>query len=505
MATLIDRSPAPTVPVGVVHAVLGVLATADTWRGEPTTDTLERLLEVVSPEDAGYLPAAVGECLSALRGDADEFTLALDLIKAFDLYEAAPGLAAVLREAPSRTAIETAAAMAPHPAVSSLLGELAGHAVSEADDVPPGLSARVRMLVSGSLPSGAGDADAWLFAERWPGRVNLAQATAPIIGVCDDAGPPARTLEFVLALRRAGAQVRRLPARPMDVPEGWLPGWAVLVGGRRPPWWLPERPFRSTDGSLGTGGQRDLLRWLVRELKGPLALRTSGPESGWDGPLGDPFLDAGTFLDGALRVPEVSFLTGWSGQTVRRRGCKHAKLQPRFVSRSGLPVYGFGQLTALRVERYMSHHFGRRSDPGLAAQLVSLVEGEHAVPTHVTTDGRILFEQDPDTVFDPSGQTALKAIGLGEIARSFELGSGRTVPELLTPSVYTQVHPSVQRGTPVAEGTRISATAVRDVAARGRSGGHRGADLTDFVLQCLPELGPQQVSDVEQVGQRIFA
>lgn len=506
MATVIGTGRTPGAPLGIIHAVLGVLATADTWRGEPLTDTFARLLESLDGDDAVHLPAAVGECLMPLRGSPDELNLALDLITGFDLHEAASGLVPLLRETPDGRAAQTAAAMASHPAVPPLVGELAELAAGKLAEGSPDLPTRVRMLLTGELPPGSGDAEAWLFAERWPGRVPLEQAAAPLVVLCEDAGSAAQNLEFLLEARRAGSQVRRLPGGGgQEPPDDWLPTWAVMAAAEeRPGWWPQSGAFRRTDGSLGPARRRQLLRWMAKRLHGSLALRSSGLLQTWDEPLDDPLLSIDAFLDGALRIPEVSFLTGWSGTTVRNRGKDHEDLQPRTAGPSGIPVFDFAQLTALRVERYVTREFGKRSDPELASLLVKRARSERSVPTHVTDTGQVLFEEDAETVVDKYGQASFKPVALGEVARSFEIGMGRTVPELLRPSTYTRVHPSVQRGTPVVEGTRISATAVRDVVARGRKGHLDGEELMAFVNDYFPELEADRVRDAADVGQRIL-
>lgn len=506
MATVsIDGRTTP--PLGVIHAVLGVLATADTWSGEPVADTFERLLEVIEEDDAALLPSAIGECLLPLRSCPDAMNLALDIVRGFDLHEAAGGLIPLLREAPGRLAVETAAALAPHPDVPSILGELAELASAHATDDADSLRRRLQVLLSGTLPEGAIDADAWMLAERWPGRVQVSEAAAPLLAVCDDAAPPHQTLEFLLEARRAGAQVRRVSGKAVPQPlPGWLPDWGVVIAAEtRPSWWPESAAFRATGRTLGPGSRRELLRWLARRLKGPLQLRPTMSGRQRAKPLEDPLLSIDAFFDGALKIPEVSFLTGWSSATVRQRGKYSSALRSRSAGPMGFSVFDFAQTTALRVERYVTRKLGRRGDPDLATELVKMAQSERTVPTHVTSVGDVLFEADESTVMDKHGQTSFAIVALTDIARSFELGMGHAVPELLHPSTHTSVHPSIQRGSPVVSATRISATAVRDVAQRARAGGFHGEELERFVRDYFPELTREQIRDADAVGQQILA
>lgn len=496
----------PAAPLGVVHTVLGVLAVSDTWHGEPVVDTFENIIESLAADDAEYLPIALGECLLALRGDPDRCRLALEIIRHFDLFEATFGLLLFLRECPLRDAVITAAAMANHPAAEPMLAPLVIEIAQElGESTEDRFNERVTGLLTGRLPEGASEATHLLVEERWPGIYGLAPGAMPLVVLTDDAGAKADELRLLVDLRRSGAHVRRLPGAVPEVPRGWLAPWAALVTCSSPPhWWRADRTAIRTQGSLSTSSRRTVLRKLRRQFKGVLRLR--GPDFIESIPsFSDPLIDSSSFFDGALKVTEVSFLTGWAAATVRKRGRDFPELQPQ-SGRHGarLSFYDFAQTTALRVDNYIAATFGRRSRPSLAAQLVREARTSNSVPTHVTSDGEILFEYD-GTVVDRGGQGRVPAIALDEIVRTFHLGSGKTVPELLHPSEHTEVHPSVQRGTPVVSDTRISALAVRDVAAWLRSSGLGGRELHRMVNEYFPELTSPQIDDADRLGQEILA
>lgn len=487
-----------TAPAGLVHQVLGVIATADMWHGDPVVDTFERLLETLDEDDLASLPMVLGESLAPLRGDADHFDLALALIGAFHLYEAEPGLLLVLATSPTRRAWITAAAVASHPALAPRLHT---HLLerSRAEEMPP----EVDIVLRGRVPPAGDDLSRAMLAEHWPGRIRIQDAVAPLTTVVDGAGQPADQLRLLLELRRRGSQVRRLPAAAPAPPEGWLPNWGVLVTDReQPPWYHHSWPVIRTHGRLTPAARHDVQRRRERFDAGHLHLKRVSmplPQAG----LGDPLVDFELFFEGALEYAETRYLTGWPTRTLRRHA-RHKELHPQYAGRLGTPYFTFAQLTALRVEAYLRFEHGRNIGRSLAAKIVRQSLQERAVPTHVTLDGDVLFEEG-DALTEESGQQRMKEVvfTLGEIVRTFSLGGGRTVPELLRPSTHTRVHPVVQRGAPHVAGTRITARGVREVmkAARGTALG--GRRLLGFVRGIYPELTDAQIEDAARVGEDI--
>ena len=506
MATLIDDRVA--VPSGLVHLVLGVIASGDVWHGEPSTDTLDRLIAAIRSEDAALLPAALGECLMPLRGDAERCNLALDMIRYFDLFEAAPGLAALLRDAPTRRAVLTAACLAPHPATTPLLGNLAQMGAATLDDAR--LVSRVNFLLEGERPEGMSESDRLLFAERWPGRVGFGQTLLPLAVIAMNAGPPAEVLRLALDFRRAGAQVRRLPFDARKVPSGWLAsdGGVAVIEGDLPQWWPSHLRDRSprvlrTGGSLSELGRRDLLGRASQSFKGRLSLRPFNVGTLTDKEFPEPLLDVGVFFQGALSLPEVHLLTGWSTATIRKRGNDFSELRPRSPGVMRGSFLDFGQLTALRIEHYVLTRFGRQPSQQLAARIVREAHQNESVPLAITSTGDVLFEEDTETYTDAQGQASMSAARVSEIAEEFRV-EGAPVPGLRRPSAHTSVHPGVSLGSPVVEGTRVTARAVRDVLARGRAGGFVGADSYNWARRYFAELSDEQIDDANRLGERIL-
>jgi uncharacterized protein (DUF433 family) len=506
MATLTDDRVA--VPSGLVHLVLGVIASADVWHGEPSTDTFDRLVAAIRSEDATLLPAALGECLMPLRGDAERCNLALDMIRQFDLFEAAPGLAALLRDAPTRRAVLTAACLAPHPATTPLLGNLAQLGAASLDDAR--LSARVNFLLEGEPPEGMSETDRLLYAERWPGRVGLGQTLLPLAVIATNAGPPAEVLRLALDFRRAGAQLRRLPFNTGKVPPGWLASdsGVAIIESELPQWWPRYSRDRSprvirSGGYLSELGRRDLVSRASRSFKGRLSFRPFkvGRLTG-DGSA-EPLLDIGVFFQGALSLPEVHLLTGWSTATIRKRGSDFLELRPKSPGFMRGSYLDFGQLTALRIEHYVLTRFGRQPSQELAARIVREARQNESVPLAITSTGDVLFEEDAEIYTDAHGQASMSAARVSEIAEEFKV-EGAPVPGLRRPSAHTSVHPGVSLGSPVVEGTRVTARAVRDVLARGRAGGFVGTESYNWARRYFAELSDEQIDDASRLGERIL-
>lgn len=498
METLSDER---QVTAGVLHGALGAITTHEAWRGRPTTDLMLRLLDVLGPGDGDLVPAVVGECLVPLRFDPDRQRVLLDMIRGFDLRESWPGLVLLLGRSPSWHAVLVAAALATNPTVPLAVSR----AIEEALQVlPPDerMARELEIIREGVLPPGAGKLEAAVLAERWPGRVDQGetQVPSPVVVIADDAGPMHSTLRLAADLRRHGVQVRRIAGTTKRLPRGWVPRWALVVAGTDEIGLTGVKQIVATGGSLSPSTHRDVLRRLNKMYGGRLGLpvvrESAGPVLG-----SDPLDDVEAFLQGALIIQEATLLTGWSAQTIRKRSSRYEALRPRYVANT--PYFTFAQLTALRVEKYLSTSLRKRVSQELAARIVRDTQRQERVPTHVTADGRVLFEEGGGLV-DEDGQMAFPPVAMDEVIRSFELGGGQTAPELLKPSLHTRVHPLIGHGSPTVEETRIPATVVRDVMRWGRDAGKSGSDLIAYA-QNFYDLTPEQIHDAEDLGMKIAA
>ena len=100
-----------------------------------------------------------------------------------------------------------------------------------------------------------------------------------------------------------------------------------------------------------------------------------------------------------------------------------------------------------------------------------------------------------------------EALGIQDnVLAKFAVGGSAeiSVPALLEPSAHTSVHPSVQFGTPVVKGTRISATAVARIVREARLE-HLTPDETEKRVQKMyPGVELPEAQDAARLGERVL-
>jgi uncharacterized protein (DUF433 family) len=456
-------------------------------------------------EELKQVPAALGEAFMMLRLSPEHLELALDTMFEFDLYEATPGLARLLRVDPVPQALATAATFAKHPGASDDLQGLVLRLSAQ-----PLADAHVRQLVQLSLTP---DAQAGsrpheiAHIRRWPGSYTEAQAAAPIVAVAPSAGPYEETLRFLLDLHRAGAVVRRLPDRSPEEPvdERWLARWIPVIAAddQEVAWWtsLPHGRVLKTHGRLTPAVRRDIVRALRRTLPVHLRLRSAHGTSTPASPITSPLTNTDAFFSGAFQSHEVAYLGGLTVQQVWRTGGR-PELKP--IRRASHPYWSFPVLIALRVWTYLNARLDRRLSIDIAVEFVNGARSERAVPVAVTHTGQVLFHLKDDLYEGPGGQLTPELFLLGDqVLERFSIGN-RHAPRLEEPTDHTSVHPEVQGGSPVVRGTRIPVEAVEDLVRECWGAGLSGPQVYAYVQERYPELGdPQVIDDAADLARRM--
>lgn len=479
MAALANRSdPTP----GVIQATLHAFATVDTWTADPAVEAVEYLVEAVSDDYLGMVPAAVGEVVPLLRSDPERMRVALDAIIRLDLHEALDGLYPLLLRQ-DRSAVLTAAAVSTGSGESSPIYDLlvtTASLLSEADrDL---FETRVRPTYEPATEPAR-----WERQVRWNLGNPADQATAAaVIRPIGPHFPPSAHLRVVLDLAKAGVTVVRRSLDRASVHR------AVPVIG-------PD----STDGSfqvsrMPTPLARNRLLGAVQARYPRASLRVARQDSASKEPSVPSLDDFQVFQDGALGAREVVYLTGTSyGQLLR------TKDQPALMPRSLLSQYywSFNQVVGLRTAKYLFAQRGRtRGLPEVAAKIVETVNEREAVPIGITSDRRVVFDDNGRLTDIESGEVSLDGIieFADKIFRPFTVSKG-IVPNLLQPSGHTAVHPAIAQGTPCVASTRIPVE-VLDRAVRAARASRSGDASAYQVVGDLFDLEAAQVEDASHLA-----
>lgn len=494
-------------PSDLTHLVLGLVTTARTWEGDPVTDLIERLLTHTPEMDQRFLPSALALTARAVLEETELLDLVLDAILALDLYEAAGHLAPLVRDYPTEGLLKRAASLSAHPGADPQLADIVQLAVSS-------LAASEAELVRMSFdPNIAAPIDypqrAWeaALATRWPGSVTLDRNAPPMILIHEDAGSYADVMRLVQECRAMGARARRVPRNPSTtrVHRNWTAGWMPILvrespSEDRPEWWqaLPHGKVIATGGALPPSARRDVLQRVRRALPATRKLRSKPVQD--ISPV-NSILDTEVFFDGALNYHETAFLAGLSPSTIGKYARREAPLTPRMVGNENF--FSFPQLVGLRTWAFINKTMAKRYDISVASRFVRLAESRQETRFAVGEDGKILFEVSEGTYADEAGQTTSSTFfPAAHVFRLFQLGHGRTAPDLERPSVHTFVNPSIHRGTPVVVDTRIPAAAVRALASRARRSGKTQREVTDFIRGEYGDLEAAVISDAESIASK---
>jgi uncharacterized protein (DUF433 family) len=267
-----------------------------------------------------------------------------------------------------------------------------------------------------------------------------------------------------------------------------------------PEWWqaLDHGEVISTGGALPPSARRDVLQRVRRALPATRKLRRKLVRD--ISPV-NSILDTDVFFDGALNYQETAFLAGLSPSTISKYARREAPLAPRMVGNEN--YFGFPQLVGLRTWAFINKTMAKRYDISVASRFVQLAKSRQETQFAVGGDGEVLFELSEGTYVNEKGQTTSSTFfPAARVFRHFQLGRGRTAPDLEHPSVYTFVNPSIHRGTPVVTDTRIPAAAVRSLASRARRSGKTEQEVTDFIRDEYGNIEAAAIRDAESVASK---
>ena len=327
---------------------------------------------------------------------------------------------------------------------------------------------------------------------------------APIVYIAPDAGSNLDVFRLMVDLRRVGIRARRLPQRNQTEPRAeWFASWSPIITSGGEGWWSQRQNVRI---KLAGNLTRATRRQIVQRVASHYSLKVAAHLQPKDALLDSHALDPEVFFGGRLDGRETVFLSGIRRQRLSRVGKSYPRLAPRYVR--GTYYWDFPQVVGFRVLMFLVTNFGNlRNYPATAARFVDRAHGEKKSPGAITKDGRILWEESPSIYVDDFGQTVHEALGIQDnVLAKFAVGGSAeiSVPALLEPSAHTSVHPSVQFGTPVVKGTRISATAVARIVREARLE-HLTPDETEKRVQKMyPGVELPEAQDAARLGERVL-
>lgn len=495
-----------TPSLGLIQLVLRVLGDARSWEGDPTADVFQRLLKSMDrPVEAEGLPAAVGEVLPTLRFAPDALRVALDLVSDFDLHEAWPGVVNLLRNEDTQNAhvLVAAAALAAHPGVPDVVRDLV-YMRRGAVDLEPWQQRLIAIrLDPDAVPDGR--LEELARAQQWPGT-EVVPVPVPIVAIHDSAGTALDRFRLQYDLRAAGVASRRLPlvSANTELDARWLARWIPLVANVSVAQGtylqaLPHGVVIPVEAELFTAVRRRVQR-RISELFPSLSLRstTESPlKSSGEGDL----LSTEAFNAGSYNRYELAFFAG-TRRDRTKRFLQVPELHPQSVR--GIYYWTFSQVVAVRTWRYFDSVVNKPLGAAVAGRLVSFARSENARLVGVTELGRVLASDRGNYVDIETGQIAEGEVVefSDRVFRPFALGGGRAVPDLLEPSRHTRAHPLLLGGAAVVERTRVTASAIHEVASSAR---RNSGNWREKVAAQFPELSMEQIEDAEQLARSVLS
>jgi hypothetical protein len=456
----IMTEPSPSLNASVLH----VLLYADVRGETPVLEIWRRLTEGLSERDAASLPTSVERVLPLLAADRERLGRAVDLVVAFDLYEATPTLVSLAGRTRSSDLALAAAWFSSHPGVSSDVRAAAAELRFRLELSERQMSAfQLRLAPSG----GDGKFTSDLMAAAWPGRVT---PKVPLIYFYEEHAPPLIQLHLLGEFLRIGMRVRRVPVdwRQDPLPDWWAPSAHFVIWSERAISQLRQRglaisPIQVVRGPTNEWGVAD----IVRRLSGGAAAVKRGPSD----LLRDLILTREVMQLGALDIRDMAYLGGSDFDALYRLS-RNGLLRPRHVlKRRRTPLWSYAQLVAFRTWRIFAVRSRRRAfSPRLVTSLEELASAEHASEIGFTSDGRLLRKHDSIWEDYQTGQEVFGEViaGIDEVFQPFTLGGGHA-PDLLRPSGLTRVDPATLGGTPFTHEGRVAARGLAEIErAQGR-------------------------------------
>ncbi|MEA3075469.1 MAG: hypothetical protein QOF60_377 [Actinomycetota bacterium] len=476
----------PVASPALHHLTLRVLSTIDTWASDPARLAFERLVDDVDDDEIALLPSSIGDVLPLLEASRDRLRIGFEIVTRYDLFEAARGLSILVWQGDPEATL-AAATLHSHPAVTGEFRDLIGThlAFLDAEWEQDLFLTRLRLdHVPKSAPAQAERRLRWI--PRSPRDAAFAAAAVEVGSDLDS-----RTeFRMVLDLAAAGVAVRRVPTG-LNPPDVWLPRWVPRIGSN-------AHGLALKSGASAADRQR-----IVRQVLAfaPSAWKAKHALAPSERLLPLEALDVAVFDDGAMPRREVAYLSGVRTKQMANMR-KYDSLAPFYFR--GAAYWRFSQVVGLRAAQYLFRLSDRRRGlVDVADRLVRVARENSRVPAGITTDGRVLVNENGVLYDVESGQLAEEDVitFTDEVFRPFSLDD-RVVPGLLRPSLLTSVHPSIVRGLPCVEGTRVTVGAVAHAVAAARNSNH--AAPIEFAAKAFG-LTPDQIRDAEGVATAIAA
>ncbi len=485
MATI--KRPAPE----LYGTALDVFATADSWRTS-AHEVMSKLIEHLTPEEAGDLPHAISGVLPLLRSRPDRLRFAVEIATRFDLFETAEAVAAIALGTGDHELILNAADLA----ATAPSGEARSTLVGMVDRYPDLQRSLEVRLDPNSVPRTRDEER--LYNLCWPGnRTTPPRFPQPPVAVVDVTLRSDCALQLALSLDRIGATVRRLNT-DVEVPF-WFGAETVLVcresTSRRVRACYPQFPETQIvtpagdDLPTAPGDHERLLRRVAAALPGRFRLAPSESSPDMTVPLWAPEF----FTAGVYSTREAAFLAGTKTSSLmylRKRNL----LRPHD---NGVLRWNFRDVAAVRTWMFLKANSRRRVSAKVVGALASFEGASDAVRLGVTVDGHVMVDNGNGFEDVLTGQRALDlpVRDVDSAFRPFTYGANR-VPDLLRATTNSALHPACLHGTPHLNGHRISA---KDLASLHQTGG------AEAVIDAYPELETVTFDDVVSVGHQLLA
>lgn len=365
---------------------------------------------------------------------------------------------------------------------------------------PSLVSVRISGPPDTNLPLARNEIEAGLKSARWPGETTEPDQRMNWVSV-DELGRPVASYwtllgdiyEMSFNIRRIPTEVRRKPAASWMAPNVLVVTWSDHIVSQ-----LQSHGFSFASHLLlkappltSVRARRRLLRDLAQLAGKP----QEGPEWLLESTVTlDAPMDPSIFHRGAFDSVEMAFLGG--GKRSKLDGVAGEVLVPRRIKHTRERIWTFDQLVAYRIWHYFQPDTSRRSARRLLESLHNKARSAESHLVAVTASGSVLVRRGDDFVDSETGQAVFKDIvSIDKVFRPFELGGGR-VPDLLTPSAHTTVHPARLGGTPSLHSHRIPARAVASINEQ------RGWEA---VQETYPGISSHLLEDAAEVGRALLA
>lgn len=465
--------------------------------GAPILDVWRAITANLPASEAPLLPTSLARVLPLLTANPERLRLAVDLAVAFDLFEAAGAAVSVAQRSRDSQVALSAAALCGNPGVPQEI-------VDAARDFGRGLELtepQTRALELRLSPefSAIGELEAELKISLWPGESIVPSGERRWVAF-DQLGQPSNSYWTLLGdIYERGLNIRRIPDHPSRQPSlSWIGPDVVVVT------WLNDIVSRLKDSmdfdirlllkSPALNSER-VRKQLLRKLEQLVGVAQPGPD--WlvetTVTLEEP-MHPSVFHRGAFDSVEMAFLGG--GKRSRLDGVAGEVLNPRRIPHTRERIWTFDQLVAYRIWHFFEPETSRRSARSLLESLHKKARSVNSHVVAVTSSGSLLVRKGDDFIDSETGQSVFRDIvAIDKVFRPFELGGGH-VPDLLTPSLHTTVHPSRLGGTPALLDHRISARSIASINEQ------RGWEA---VTETYPNIPTDLLEDAAETGRALLA